>query len=98
MKVRVLSRLPKTNMKIKASQKREIILPDIKKFKSSDNKEIEIDIRESSACPRYAGCIIDNIKINESPSEIKDLLTSIGINPINNVGIEPTTEVRAPPG
>jgi len=70
---------------IKASQKREIILPDIKKFKSSDNKKIEIDIQESSACPRYAGCIIDNIKINESPSEIKDLLISIGINPINNV-------------
>ena len=70
---------------VSASQKREIILPDIKKFKSSDNKKIEIDIQESSACPRYAGCIIDNIKINESPSEIKDLLISIGINPINNV-------------
>ena len=29
--------------------------------------------------------MIDNIKVGESPSEIKNLLSSIGLNPINNV-------------
>ena len=70
---------------IKAAKKRNIILPDIKKFICTNDKKIIIDIKESLACPRYAGCIIDSIKINESPSEIKKLLISIGINPINNV-------------
>jgi len=70
---------------IKAVKRRDLKLPDIKKFKFSTKKEIKLEIKETSACPRYAGCVIDNIKVGESPSEIKNLLSSIGLNPINNV-------------
>ena len=70
---------------IKAVKRRDLKLPDTKKFKFSAKKEIKLEIKETSACPRYAGCVIDNIKIGESPSEIKNLLSSIGLNPINNV-------------
>ena len=70
---------------IKAVYNREIKLPEVKSFSNNKSKIIDIEIKESNACPRYAGCIIDNIEIKESNNEIKNLLLSIGINPINNV-------------
>ena len=70
---------------IKAVFNREINIPEIKSFSNKETKNIDIEIKEKTACPRYAGCIIDNVDVGESSNEIKNLLTSIGINPINNV-------------
>ena len=70
---------------IKAVFNREINIPEIKSFTNTETKNIDIEIKEKTACPRYAGCIIDNVDVGESSNEIKNLLTSIGINPINNV-------------
>ena len=70
---------------LKAIFNKEISLPDISKFSSNNNLSIDIEIKNRNACPRYAGCIIENIEIKESPSYIKNHLASIGINPINNV-------------
>ncbi|MFL3001915.1 MAG: phenylalanine--tRNA ligase subunit beta [Cytophagales bacterium] len=70
---------------IKAVFNREIDIPEIKSFSNKETKNIDIEIKEKTACPRYAGCIIDNVDVGESSNEIKNLLTSIGINPINNV-------------
>ena len=60
-------------------------MPDISSFKNQENSKIDIKIDEKNACPRYAGCIIEGVKVMESPSFIKDHLNAIGINPINNV-------------
>ncbi len=70
---------------IKAIYNRKIKLPEIKSFSNNETKSIDIEIKEGSACPRYAGCIIDCVEVGESSNKIKNLLTSIGINPINNV-------------
>ena len=70
---------------IKAVFNREINIPEIKSFTNTETKNIDIEVKEKTACPRYAGCIIDNVDVGESSNEIKNLLTSIGINPINNV-------------
>ena len=70
---------------IKAVFNREINVPEIKSFSNKETKSIDIEIKEKTACPRYAGCIIDNVDVGESSNEIQNLLTSIGINPINNV-------------
>ena len=70
---------------LKAIFNKKISLPDISKFSSSNNLSIDIEIKKKNACPRYTGCIIENIEIKESPSYIKNHLASIGINPINNV-------------
>ena len=70
---------------IKAITGEKINLPDISSFKNQENSKIDIKIDEKNACPRYAGCIIEGVKVMESPSFIKDHLNAIGINPINNV-------------
>ena len=70
---------------IKAITGEKINLPDISSFKNQENSKIDIKIDEKNACPRYTGCIIEGVKVMESPSFIKDHLNAIGINPINNV-------------
>ena len=46
---------------------------------------IEIEILDPGACPRYCGRVIKNIKIGESPDWLKQKLLAVGLRPINNV-------------
>ena len=70
---------------LKAALDLKLNLPDISKFKFEVKHDIKIQVKNKEACPRYTGCIIDNIKVEESPIEIKKYLSSIGVNSINNV-------------
>jgi phenylalanyl-tRNA synthetase beta chain len=47
--------------------------------------QIDIQIEDSENCQRYAGVLVDNVTIGESPDWLKNRLTSIGLRPINNV-------------
>ena len=49
------------------------------------NKQLTSVSVEDSACPRYSGINISNVKIAESPDWLKNRLKSIGIRSINNV-------------
>ena len=55
----------------------------------STNKEIEklidVSIKNTSLCPRYAGRIIHNVKIVPSPSWLAKRLEAVGIRSINNI-------------
>ncbi len=57
--------------------------------KCSANKEIErlidVSIKNVSLCPRYAGRIIRNVKIEPSPSWLAKRLEAVGIRSINNI-------------
>ncbi len=44
-----------------------------------------ITIEDKSACPHYAGTIVQNISVKESPDWLKRHLTSAGMRSINNV-------------
>lgn len=46
---------------------------------------ITVHIQNTEACPRYAGILLDQIQVGESPEWLKNRLRSIGLNPINNV-------------
>jgi phenylalanyl-tRNA synthetase beta chain len=46
---------------------------------------IDIVVEDTLACPRYAGVVIDNITVKESPEFLKNFLLSVGQKPINNV-------------
>lgn len=57
-------------------------------------EEFEVDIQDNSfkvsvedkeACPRYSGVVLSNIKVKPSPEWMRNLLSSIGVRPINNV-------------
>jgi phenylalanyl-tRNA synthetase beta chain len=61
------------------------------KYKLLENKKISINtiatvkIENSVDCPRYTARVIQNVKIQESPDWLKQLLTSAGLRPINNI-------------
>jgi len=61
-------------------------LPDVSSFKVDDNSyPIEVVIKNTKACKRYAGVSISGVKIQESPQWLKNRIKAIGLNPINNV-------------
>jgi len=47
--------------------------------------DLKIKIRNSSLCPRFSAIVLENVKVKESPSEIKNKLTKVGLRPLNNV-------------
>lgn len=60
--------------------------PSVDDFKV-DNHDLEIDIEveQKEACPRYVGVTVKNCEVKESPKWLKDKLTTIGLRPINNI-------------
>lgn len=55
-------------------------LPD-----AGNKDNFQIVIRNTAACPRYAGLLISGLKVAESPVWLKNRLKAIGQKPINNV-------------
>lgn len=48
-------------------------------------KEIAVELQHPEACPRYAGVIVSNLKVQESPAWLQNKLRAIGLKPINNI-------------
>jgi len=46
---------------------------------------IQIEIDDLALCPRYSALVFDNVTVGPSPAWLQYRLTSIGLNPINNV-------------
>jgi phenylalanyl-tRNA synthetase beta chain len=46
---------------------------------------IDVEVLNKEACPRYSGVTITNVKVGESPDWIKNALLSIDVKPINNI-------------
>ena len=59
-----------------------IIVPETKEDGDYSNL---VEIQDYELCPRYTGRVIRGIKVGESPDWMKELLTSIGLRPINNI-------------
>jgi len=75
---------------LKARLKREICKPSVEEFDAlkkeiSKEKAVQIEIKNTEACPRYAGITIKNVKVAASPAWLKRALESIGQKSINNV-------------
>ncbi len=54
-------------------------------LKNIKESPVKIKVENEDACPRYAGVIIENIVVSESPKWLKDKLVAIGQKPINNI-------------
>jgi len=47
--------------------------------------QMEVEIENTEACPRYSGLSIQGVTIAESPAWLQQKLKSIGLRPINNI-------------
>jgi phenylalanyl-tRNA synthetase beta chain len=60
--------------------------PSISEFKVESNEtNINVSVADSILCPRYAGTVIKNVKIEASPAWLQKRLRSVGLSPVNNV-------------
>lgn len=61
-------------------------IPNNNGFKP-DNHSLALDVvvENATACPRYSGVSIANIKVGESPKWLQQKLKAIGQRPINNI-------------
>ncbi|GAA4361717.1 phenylalanine--tRNA ligase subunit beta [Hymenobacter saemangeumensis] len=62
-------------------------LPDLSAFQAPASAEanVAVTIEDETACPRYAGLLLDNVQVGPSPEWLQRRLRSIGLSPINNV-------------
>lgn len=61
-------------------------IPDTNSFKPLKGKKpLSVTVVNKTACPRYSGVCIDQIKVAESPKWLQHLLKAIGLRPINNI-------------
>ena len=51
----------------------------------SDASPVRVEIEDLDLCPRYSALVFDNVSIRPSPLWLQYRLTSIGLNPINNI-------------
>ena len=47
--------------------------------------EIDVDVQNTEACPRYCAVTIKDCEVKESPEWLKEKLNTIGLRPINNI-------------
>lgn len=71
---------------LKQTQDISYQLPSVEKW-TVDNHDlpIKVEVKNTEACPRYAGVTITNLSVKPSPSWLQNRLKAIGLNPINNI-------------
>ncbi len=63
-----------------------LCLPDVSAFAQDDDaRTVAVEVRDTLACPRYAGLTLTQVKVGPSPEWLQQRLTAIGLKPINNV-------------
>jgi len=61
-------------------------LPDVSEFlPGKGGRQIVITVEDESACPRYSGLTITDVKVGESPEWLQNRMLSVGLRPINNI-------------
>lgn len=66
--------------------KYKLTLPEVTDFKvDNTTRDIEVQVENAEACPRYSGLTISGFKVEDSPAWLQDKLKSIGVRPINNI-------------
>ncbi len=54
-------------------------------YKASTAIGIPVKVLDAERCPRYAGVVIENLKVGPTPAWLKNRLEAIGVRSINNV-------------
>ncbi len=59
--------------------------PEAPAIETGGRKPFDVTVENGSAAPRYAGVLIEGIRVAPSPDWLQTALRSIGLNPKNNV-------------
>ena len=71
---------------IKTNKEQKLNLPFEVDFPTKNEVcNIDVQVLDTTACPRYSGVCINNLEVKESPDWLKNRLIAIGVKPINNV-------------
>ncbi|MDO5341359.1 MAG: phenylalanine--tRNA ligase subunit beta [Bacteroidia bacterium] len=63
-----------------------ITRPSVDDFKvENTNNNIEVEVIDTKACPRYSGVTVSGVKVGPSPAWLKHRLEAIGLRSINNI-------------
>ena len=66
--------------------KKKLITPAVSNFHIDERTyKIKVEVENNKLVPRYAGIVITDLKIKESPKWLLEKLQSIGLKPINNI-------------
>lgn len=64
----------------------QLTRPSVDAFQVDNHDlDIQIEVENAEACPRYAGVAIKNVCVKESPEWLQNKLRLIGVRPINNI-------------
>ncbi|NNE27198.1 MAG: phenylalanine--tRNA ligase subunit beta [Saprospiraceae bacterium] len=73
-------------LRINKNWQGNVKMPEMNQFKVDvelDNIQIEVD--DPEACPRYSGISFSNLQIGPSPDWMQNLLKAVGVRPISNI-------------
>lgn len=59
--------------------------PALQALVSNNSKKVDVSIKNSEGCPRYAGIVVSGVNVAPSPQWLQDRLKAIDLKPINNV-------------
>ncbi len=66
--------------------KKKLITPPVSNFHIDERTyKIKVEVANNTLVPRYAGIVITDLKVGESPKWLVDKLHSIDLKPINNI-------------
>ena len=66
--------------------KKKLITPPVSNFHIDERTfKMKVEVADDALVPRYAGIVITDLKVGESPKWLREKLQSIGLKPINNI-------------
>ena len=68
---------------IAALYQRPLTMPELMRLDPGGNFKLEIE--NGKDCPRYSAAFLDNVEVKPSPGWMQELLSAVGMKPINNV-------------
>ncbi len=72
-------------LKIQHEHSGEVRFPGAELPSAKGTRAVEVIVENTEACPRYAGIVLQNVTVGESPDWLKKRLQSIGQRPISNI-------------
>ncbi|HEY4643628.1 MAG TPA: phenylalanine--tRNA ligase subunit beta [Bacteroidota bacterium] len=57
----------------------------VRESREKASRHVSISVKDRRGCPRYTARLIRNVRVGPSPKWLQDVLTTVGLRPVNNV-------------